>query len=78
MQHEVSKRIFIHETIYQDWYEYHYGDKKDERVAFRYINTKSGKVSEKTHLNFDGAFRLACRRADDGRYKNFIFEILPL
>lgn len=75
MQHRISLRISVSENIYENWYEWHYGEKKDEKVTFRYINTKSGKVSEKTHLNFEGALRLACRMADDGRYKNFIFEI---
>ena len=75
MKHQVTRRVSVSQTIYEDWYEFSFGDKKDRKVSFYYINTRSGKVSVKTHLNFREAFALACRRADDGRYKNFIFEI---
>ena len=50
---------------------------RDQRgeVTFTYMNTRTGKTSEKPGFTFQQATDLAERRSLDGRYRNFIFII---
>ena len=48
-------------------------DKPD--CKFTYINTKTGKESVKNGFSLFDAIRLAERRREDGRYRNFEFYI---
>lgn len=50
---------------------------RDQRgdVTFTYLNTRTGKESEKPGFTYEQALALAERRSCDGRYRNFIFII---
>ncbi len=72
---KVEARIKLSEEIYYNEWNYLYGERKDEKVLFGYHNIKTGKDSIKHGFTYADALSLARRRRDDGRYKNYEFQI---
>lgn len=76
MIHQVETRTFVTTDILIHEYEYMFGDRKDMKVDFTFINNKTGKENTKTNVfTYKKALELARSRRNDGRYKNFEFLI---
>lgn len=76
MVHQVETRTFVTTDILIHEYEYMFGDRKDMKVDFTFINYKTGKENTKTNVfTYKEALELARRRRNDGRYNNFEFLI---
>lgn len=76
MTHQVETRTFVTTDILIHEYEYMFGDRKDMKVDFTFINNKTGKENTKTNVfTYKEALDLARCRRNDGRYKNFEFII---
>lgn len=73
---QVEAKTFVSEEILLHEYDYMYGDKKDQKVDFTFINTRTGKENTKQAVfNYRHALNLARERRNDGRYKNYEYEI---
>lgn len=44
---QIEKKIYVSEEILKDEYAYTYGEKKDQKVNFIFINTRTGKENTK-------------------------------
>ena len=76
MTHQVETRTFVTTDILIHEYEYMFGDRKDVKVDFTFINNKTGKENTKANVfTYKKALELARSRRNDGRYKNFEFLI---
>ena len=76
MVHQVETRTFVTTDILIHEYEYMFGDRKDMKVDFTFINNKTDKENTTTNVfTYKEALNLARRRRNDGRYKNFEFLI---
>lgn len=73
---QVEAKTFVSEEILLHEYDYMYGDKKDQKVNFTYINKRTGKENTKYGaFDYHHALCLARERHNDGRYKNFEYII---
>lgn len=73
---QVEAKTFVSEEILLHEYDYMYGDKKDQKVDFTFINTRTGKENTKQAVfNYRHALNLARERRNDGRYKNYEYAI---
>ena len=73
---QIEAKTFVSEEILLHEYDYMYGDKKDQKVDFTFINTRTGKENTKQAVfNCRHALNLARERRNDGRYKNYEYEI---
>lgn len=73
---QIEAKTFVSEEILLHEYDYMYGDKKDQKVDFTFINTRTGKENTKQAVfNYRHALNLARERRNDGRYKNYEYEI---
>lgn len=76
MTHQVETRTFVTTDILIHEYEHMFGDRKDMKVDFTFINNKTGKENTKANVfTYREALELARSRRNDGRYKNFEFLI---
>lgn len=76
MIHQIESRTFISENLLLHEYEYTFGDKKDVKVNFTYLNVKTCKENEKVGVfTYKQAISLARERRNDKRYKNYEFII---
>ena len=71
----IYPKVLIDDEIFYNEHAYMYGDKKEEKVIFTYVNQKTDKVSPKRDFTYPRALNLAMRRMKDGRYKNYTYEI---
>lgn len=72
---QIYPKVFIDKRIFDEEYEYRYGNKKDVLVEFNYIQEKKERYIPKKFTYYD-AITLAEERMNDGRYKNYRYEIL--
>lgn len=73
---QIEAKTFVSEEILLHEYDYMYGDKKDQKVDFTFINTRTGKENTKQAVfNYRHALNLARERRNDGRYKNYEYAI---
>ena len=73
---QIETRIFVSDDILLHEYDYMYGDKKDQKVNFTFINTRTGKENTKYGVfYYRHALCLARERRNDGRYKNYEYAI---
>lgn len=73
---QIEAKTFLSEEILLHEYDYMYGDKKDQKVDFTFINTRTGKENTKQAVfNYRHALNLARERRNDGRYKNYEYAI---
>lgn len=73
---QIEAKTFVSEEILLHEYDYMYGDKKDQKVDFTYINKHTGKENTKYGVfNYQQALCLARERRNDGRYKNYEYAI---
>lgn len=75
--YELERRIYVTKEILLHEYSYYYGNKKDEKVEFVYLNVKTDKESVKV-FTYKKSLELARQRRADGRYKNYEFIIREL
>ena len=74
---QIEKNIYVSEEILKDEYAYTYGEKKDQKVDFIFINTRTGKYNTKqAAFNYRHALNLARERRNDGRYKEYEYAIM--
>lgn len=74
---QIESRIFVSDDILLHEYDYMYGDKKDQKVNFTFINTRTGKENTKQlAFKYRNAFNLARERRNDGRYKDYEYAIM--
>ena len=64
-------RIFINKRIEE------LNTRKEDFVTFRYYHKKKKAFTKSIQKPYDEALTLCYWRADDGRYKNFLFFIDP-
>lgn len=74
---QIYPRVFIDEKIFNEEYAYRYGSKKDVLVEFNYVNEKNDKYTPKK-FTYSKAITLAEERKNDGRYKNYRYEIYAI
>ena len=73
---QIEAKTFVSEEILLHEYDYMYGNKKDQKVDFTFINTRTGKENTKQAVfNYRHALNLARERRNDGRYKNYEYAI---
>lgn len=73
---QIETKTFVSEEILLHEYDYMYGDKKDQKVNFTFINKSTGKENTKYGaFNYQHALCLARERRNDGRYKNYEYAI---
>lgn len=73
---QVETKIYVSEEILLHEYDYMYGDKKDQKVNFTFVNKRTGKENTKhTAFNYRHALDLARERQNDKRYKNYEYVI---
>lgn len=72
--YELERRIYVTKEILLHEYSYYYGNKKDEKVEFVYLNVKTDKETVR-EFTYKKALGLAYERRADGRYKNYEFII---
>lgn len=66
-----NKRIFVSKRIDE------LNTRKEDFVTFRYYHKKKKAFTKSIQKPYDEALTLCYWRADDGRYKNFLFFIDP-
>lgn len=71
---QIYPKVFIDKRIFDEEYEYRYGSKKDVLVEFNYVHEKKDRYTPKK-FTYSSAITLAERRMNDGRYKNYRYEI---
>ena len=64
-----NKRIFVSKRIDE------LNTRKEDFVTFRYYHKKKKAFTKSIQKPYDEALTLCYWRADDGRYKNFLFVI---
>lgn len=72
--YQIALKIQISDELFKNEYSYFYGELMNELVTFTYMNTKTGKETEKK-MTYRRAINLAQDRARDGRYKNYEYII---
>lgn len=74
---QIETKIYVSEEILKDEYSYTYGEKKDQKVDFIFINIRTGKENTKqAAFNYRHALNLARERCNDRRYKNYEYAIM--
>ena len=73
---QIEAKTYVSEEILKNEYDYTYGEKKDQKVDFTFINTRTGKENTKYGVfDYRHALCLARERRNDGRYKNYEYAI---
>lgn len=72
--YQITLKIQISDELFKNEYRYFYGELMNELVTFTYMNTKTGKETEKK-MTYRHALSLAQDRARDRRYKNYEYII---
>ena len=72
--YQITLKIQISDELFKNEYRYFYGELMNELVNFTYMNTKTGKETEKK-MTYRHALSLAQDRARDRRYKNYEYII---
>ena len=73
---QIEAKTYVSEEIMKNEYDYTYGEKKDQKVDFTFINTRTVKENTKQSVfNYRHALDLARARLNDGRYKNYEYAI---
>ena len=73
---QIEAKTYVSEEILKNEYDYTYGEKKDQKVDFTFINTRTGKENTKQAVfNYRHALDLARARRNEGRYKNYEYAI---
>lgn len=72
--YQIALKIQISDELFKNEYRYFYGELMNELVTFTYMNTKTGKETEKK-MTYRHALNLAQDRARDRRYKNYEYII---
>ena len=72
--YQIALKIQISDELFKNEYRYFYGELMNEWVTFTYMNTKTGKETEKK-MTYRHAISLAQDRSRDGRYKNYEYII---
>lgn len=72
--YQIALKIQISDELFKNEYRYFYGEPMNELVTFTYMNTKTGKETEKK-MTYRHALSLAQDRARDRRYKNYEYII---
>lgn len=76
MIHQVETRIFLTDDILIHEYEYTYGDRKDKKVDFTFVNNVTCKETAKKQVfTYRQAISIAREKRNDKRYKNYEFLI---
>lgn len=77
MLREIERRIFVEEELLNNEYFFFYGENKDTEVSFTYYNLHKDKEGSTLKNTYRYCLGLARERANDGRYKNYEFLIIP-
>ena len=73
---QIEAKITISDKIFVNEYAYTFGEKKEEKVDFTFVNVATGKVITKHAIfTYRQALNLARERRNDGRYKNYEYVI---
>ena len=72
--YQIALKIQISDELFKNEYRYFHGELMNELVTFTYMNTKTGKETEKK-MTYQHALSLAQDRARDRRYKNYEYII---
>ena len=72
--YQIALKIQISDELFKNEYRYFYGESRSELVIFTFVNTKTGKETEKK-MTYRHALSLAQDRARDRRYKNYEYII---
>lgn len=73
---QIEKKIFASEEIFANEYDYTFGEKKNEKVDFTFVNVVTAKeITKHAIFTYRQALNLARERSKDGRYKNYEYVI---
>lgn len=73
---ELENKTFVSEEIITNEYDYMYGDKKNEKVDFSFINVVTEKeITKHAIFTYRQALALARERRNDRRYRNYEYII---
>lgn len=73
---QIEEKTFVSEEIFANEYDYTFGEKKNEKVDFTFINVVTAKeITKHAIFTYRQALNLARERRNDGRYKNYEYVI---
>lgn len=76
MMNQIEAKIFVSEELLEDEYAYTFGEKKEEKVDFTFVNVATAKeITKHAIFTYRQALNLARERRNDGRYKNYEYII---
>lgn len=73
---QIEAKIYISDELLENEYAYTFGEKKEEKVDFTFVNVATGKeITKHAIFTYRQALNLARERRNDGRYRNYEYII---